>query len=331
MGYSTPSPPDVSCTFGPHLYQIQDIAGKGRGLVAGVKIFKGQRVLRERPLFTCSLLWTSYKDFEDCLKEIVASLPSDKQGIFFSLHNANPEKEHSLAARFLTNCFPTHDRSEGAVYGINCLINHSCRANFYGSWNPEAGVAVVQAIRDIEAGEEILFNYVSGLTYDKRTEKLGRLFGISCSCELCSLPTLDIKKSDARREEIQKLFDGYEDMRRAMEKPELCLVDCSQQLKLIEEEYLGASEYYSLKAQAYGIVARICAMHSDLASACALQKRSYDLRVISEGHDSPLVRQMKSAIDSKAQDHPTDALRARSRWYTKRGQEPKLLKFMGVP
>lgn len=100
--------------------------------------------------------------------------------------------------------------------------------------------------------------------------------------------------------------------------------------KLIEEEYQGASECYSLKAQMYDTAFRICAMHSDLAGACALQKSSYKLRVLCEGYDSPLVRQLRTAVEHKPPDHPTDALRAFSKWYTKRGQEPKLLKFLGT-
>lgn len=207
---------DWAPTFGPPLYKVQDIPGKERGLVAGVKIAKGQRVLRERPLFTCSLVWTSFQDFENCLRDIIASLPPDKREIFFSLHNANPEKEHPLVARFLTNCFPTHDKSECAVYETTCLINYSCRANLHRYWSAEAHMVVAQAICDIEAGEEILFNYVPGLTSDQRSEKLQRLFGISYSCELCSLPTLDIQKSHARREKIQQVFDGIEDTSRVM-------------------------------------------------------------------------------------------------------------------
>ncbi|KAL8719657.1 MAG: hypothetical protein Q9225_003354 [Loekoesia sp. 1 TL-2023] len=297
------SPIDPIRTFGPQLYDIQDIPGKGRGLVAGVQIAKGQRILREQPLFTCSLLWTSYKDFETHLASSISSLSPAEQDVFFSLHNANPESDHPLVARFLTNCLPCQDHQAAAVYSTACLINHSCQANVHGSWNAEARVATVHAVRAIKAGEEITMNYVSGMTHAVREEKLKRLFGISCSCGLCSLPLAAIEKSDAQRSAIQRLFDEVEDMQHIAEQPEQCITKCGQLMKLIEEEYAGCSEHLNMNARVCDAAFRICATHRDSASASVLQKRSYEFRVLIEGSDSPIVKQMKSAIENVVASH----------------------------
>ena len=83
-----------------------------------------------------------------------------------------------------------------------------------------------------------------------------------------------------------------------------------------------------MSAQATENAYRVYMMHSDLASAIALQKRSYDLRVLCEGSDSPLVRQTKRSIETKQQEIPMDAVRRFAEWYSKRGDEPRLLKYM---
>ncbi|KAI4277266.1 MAG: hypothetical protein LQ337_001913 [Flavoplaca oasis] len=313
---------------GPQLYKIVEIPGKGRSLVAGVNIIQGQRILCERPLFTCPLIWTAYEDFEKHLANIIASLSTSEQEIFFALHNANPNNEHPLLARFVTNAIACRDRTVAAVYATACLINHSCQANSLGRWNPEVRVETVHATQDIQAEAEILFDYVSCMTYGVRKEKLRRLWGISCTCVLCSLPPNEIQESDARRKQIDELFDESGGMQRMIDHPEQSLKICGQLMKLIHEEYAGGSQYFAMIAQAIDVAYRICTTHSDLASAGILQKKSYDLRLLCEGSDSPLVRQMKSAIEYKHQDTSIDAMRRFAKWYSKRGDEPRLLKYM---
>ncbi|KAL8649208.1 MAG: hypothetical protein Q9226_005672 [Calogaya cf. arnoldii] len=322
---------EPSHIHGPQLYRVVDIPGEGLSLLAGVKIAQGQRILCEQPLFTCSLLWT--KDFEDCLADIIASIPTDDQETFFTLHKANPQKGYPLVARFLTNCIPCQDKSEAAVYGTVCLINHSCQANAYGHWNPEARVETVHANQDIQAGAEILFDYVSGQTYAVRQEKLQReklqrLWGIICSCVLCSLPVDEIQRSDARRKRIEALFDESGNMQRIVDQPEQCLEKCGQLMKLIQDEYVGGAQYLAMSAQAIDNAYRICTTHSDLASASVLQERSYGMKLLCEGSYSPLVKQMKSAIEYKHQETPMDTKRSFCKWYSRKGDKPRLLKYM---
>ena len=298
--------------------------------MAGVRIAIGQRVIQEKALFTSSLRWTSYQAFEYSLASIIASLPRDKQETFFALQNATPENKYPLVARFRTNCLPIRDETEAGIFATACLVNHSCQANMSGGWNPEAMAQTMHATRAIKAGEELTINYVLAYTSDVRKEKLGRIFGILCSCELCSLPPIEIERSDARRRKITTLLEGLEDMNRIMELPEKCMVECGQLLKLNDEEYASGSEHICISVNIYDAAFKICETHSDWASAGALQKRGCEVRTLIEGSDSSTVKRMKCAIESKAQeqDHLTDALGKPSRWYTKRGQKPKLLAFM---
>ncbi|KAL8886686.1 MAG: hypothetical protein Q9192_006443, partial [Flavoplaca navasiana] len=288
----------------------------------------GQRILYERPLFTCSLISTAYEDFENHLKNIIASLPTSDRETFLALHNANSKEEHPLISRFVTNAIAWEDRTGAAVYATACLINHSCQANAFGHWNPEARVGTTHATQDIQAGAEILYDYVSCLSYDIRQEKLKRIWGVSCTCVLCSLPPDEILRSDERRKQIGKLFNQSGDMQRMIDQPEQSLETCGQLMQLIQEEYAGGSQHLAMSAQATDNAYRVCMMHSDIASAIVLEKRTYDLRVLCEGSDSPLVRQTKRSIENKQQEIPMDAVRRIAKWYSKRGDEPRLLKYM---
>ena len=126
------------------------------------------------------------------------------------------------------------------------------------------------------------------------------------------------------------VLEGLEDTNRIMEIPEQCMVECGQLLKLNDEEYTGCSEHICINVTIYDAAFRICETHLDMASAGALQKRGCDFRTLIEGSDSPFVKQMKCAIECKAQeqDHLTDPSRKALRWYTKKGQEAKLLAIM---
>ncbi|KAL8920487.1 MAG: hypothetical protein Q9208_006236 [Pyrenodesmia sp. 3 TL-2023] len=316
-------------TFGPELYAISDIPAKGRGLIAGVDIAKGQRILLEQPLFSSLLEWDSYQDFEDYLFSTITTLSSISRDTFFALHNANPTSEYPLMARFLTNCLPDQDRSTASVYSTACLINHNCRANTHGEWNSDAKAATIHAVRDIKAGEEITMNYVSGKVKEVREDRLNRLFGISCTCDLCSLPALATQLSDARRIEIYMLFDELDSVQNVLFAPEQCIAECDRLMNLIDDEFAGSSEHLLLSAQACEAAFQVCATQSDLASACALQKRSYDMRVVFAGSDAPLVKQMRAAMEYRHCETIADAWRKETRWHSGRGDEPRLLRFMG--
>ena len=296
--------------------------------MAGVKIAKGQRIIQEQALFTSSLRWKSYQAFEASLSSTIASLPLDKQETFFAFQNATPDNKYPLVARFRTNCLPIRDELEAGIFATACMINHSCQANVTGGWNPEAMAQTVHATRAIKAGEELTINYVLAYTSDVRKEKLGRIFGIVCSCG--PLPPIEIERSDARRRRITTLLEGLEDMNRILELPEQCMIECGQLLKLNDVEYTGCSEHICISVNIYDAAFKICETHSDLASAGVLQKRGCDIRTLIEGNGGPTVKQMRRAIEHTPQERNNmrDPSRKPSEWHTKKGQKPKLLAIM---
>ncbi|KAK0629491.1 hypothetical protein B0T17DRAFT_479046, partial [Bombardia bombarda] len=129
-------------------FEITNIPGKGRGLIARVAISKGTRILCENPLFTLGPTDKLHMAIAAKLK----GLPKAEQRQFLSLHNNCPDM-HPFSGIFKTNALPCGSGSPvGGVYPTACLINHSCLPNAHHSWNGEAKHETVHATMPIQAG-----------------------------------------------------------------------------------------------------------------------------------------------------------------------------------
>jgi hypothetical protein len=69
------------------MYILQDIAGKGKGLIATKNIAKGTRILSEHPVVTIPEGRHSDAWLKRHISEQVESLDDDEQRSFLSLHN----------------------------------------------------------------------------------------------------------------------------------------------------------------------------------------------------------------------------------------------------
>ncbi|KAG6165405.1 hypothetical protein E4U51_004381 [Claviceps purpurea] len=186
------------------LYTVQDIPGRGKGVVAARKIPKGTRIMSEEPLMrlpknennTMSPLAIRYQ---------LEALSEEQQDAFMSLHNAHsfqhlPEQYVRI---FQTNCLPMDDVDEIAIFLEAARINHDCDYNAGSSWNDNIKRHVVHVLRDIQPGEEITISYHTPVrTRDARLEALKKSFNFTCVCRLCSLPD---EQSQARDRKLEKL------------------------------------------------------------------------------------------------------------------------------
>ncbi|PNP85936.1 hypothetical protein FNYG_00992 [Fusarium nygamai] len=155
--YEQPDPPRSS--VGP-LFEVRDIRGKGRGLIAKVDIPAGTRIICEKPLLLAST--TMPGDLEATAAPRLKALSKPEQRQFLSLHNNFPGKD-PFSGIIRTNALPCGpDSIVGGVYPTISLINHSCLPNSYYNWSSEAGHETIHAIRPIKAGEEITISYVEG-------------------------------------------------------------------------------------------------------------------------------------------------------------------------
>ncbi|KAF5711077.1 SET domain-containing protein [Fusarium mundagurra] len=287
--YEQPDPP--RSIAGP-LFEVRDIPGKGRGLIAKVDIPAGTRILRENPLLVAST--TIPGDLEATAAPRLKALSKSQQRQFLSLHNNFPGKD-PFSGIIRTNALPCGPGSiVGGVYPTICLINHSCLPNSHNNWNSEAGHETIHALRPIKAGEEITISYVEGGPSNVRRPILKESFGFDCACSLCSLPPSQLQASDDRRVRIQQLDTSIKNVFTMKDNPESSLKACLSLLHTLREEYGVCVAPHS--ARLYYEAFRICIAHGAIGGPTTFAERSYQARVICEGEDSPETLRMKSLV-----------------------------------
>lgn len=315
---ATPSNPNTeravqTAVDGP-IFDIKDLPGKGKGLVAKVDISKGAHILSEKPLFAAEA--PIFTDPESLIAAKLSKLPKNAQRQFLSLYNRSPGKM-PFTNIFKTNALPCGVGSTtGAICLTICRINHSCFPNAHHSWNDAAEHETVYAIRPIKAGEEITIAYTEASPSVERRAKLKRDFKFDCDCRMCSLPPAEAQRSDARQLRIRALDDAIGN---PMGDPSKALQNCRLLLRTLKAEYDGHVEPHN--ARLYYDAFQICIAHGDQARAGVFAKKAYEARTVCEGDDSPEARRMK-AFSRQPASHPAFGLCSR-KWMTGKGKVPK--------
>lgn len=280
----------------PHFEVIQ-VPGKGKGLVARVDIAKGTRILCEKPLLTARN--NSPAMLHQDLVPKIKALSKDQQRQFLSLYNNFPGK-YAFSGIVKTNALPCGCGSTiGGVYPTICLINHSCMPNAHNNWNQDKGHETIHATRIIQAGEEITISYDSGGPSTVRRAALKSAFGFDCNCSTCSLPLSELQASNTRRLQIQHLDDQIGEPIRMYGNPAASLADCHLMLQTLDEEY-GRGLAGALVARLYTDAFQVCIAHGDQARALVFAERAYEARVMCEGEDSPLTQKTKNLTRNPA-------------------------------
>ncbi|KAF2007394.1 hypothetical protein P154DRAFT_410780, partial [Amniculicola lignicola CBS 123094] len=133
------------------LFEIKNIPGKGKGLVARFNISSGTRILCEKPLFTVRGA-KSREELETMLVAKLKAMSKSSQRQFLSLHNKSPGK-YPFSGIFKTNALPCGSSSPiSGVYPTACFINHSCTPNAHNSWNSNEEDETIHAIQLIKSG-----------------------------------------------------------------------------------------------------------------------------------------------------------------------------------
>lgn len=313
----------MSITDSNKLYALQNVPGKGLGLVATTKIAGGTRILSEAPLFRVPRSTNSKQQLRESLSNIVAALSDDKRQAFFSLHNSHsledePTRELGIVR---TNALPLgSDAATGGIFVEASRINHACLQNAQNTWNEGLQRLTIHAIRDIDQGEEITITYLrDSMNRAARQRILQRDFRFTCSCQLCSLPASLRASSDARLDEIQRLDKSIGDGVRITAFPLQALYDVRRLLKLCEEEGLRHDASVS---RAYYDAFQIAVANGDRARARVFAERAAATRAIVEGDDSPEVHRTRDLARDPTR-HPSYG--CSSRWQTSTSDIPSSL------
>ncbi|KAK7032041.1 hypothetical protein VNI00_013409 [Paramarasmius palmivorus] len=259
-----PRPTQSNC------YRVQNIPGKGRGLVATKDIKWGDLILAERAFIIIPATMptdigtipshfteaqrqqVSLLEMEKVMEMIYKSMPEEYQKAYMDLYNCHTEDGSGrLHGIFRTNAIAISDYympvKPGEPEKTGCYCGtFNLSTNVEPHWDSPTFSMHLRAVRDIKKGEELCFSYISDLLVPASSRQRDlRSYGFECTCEACS----DAAASDARRKEIRKIsepqfhfFTPSNDLKDQLGKK---LVEpLFRGLKLMETEGLQSREQY---------------------------------------------------------------------------------------
>lgn len=191
-------------------FEMQDIPGKGKGMIATKAILAGELILFEAPLFTLPSSCSN----SDVLAELV-KLAESEQREFFSLSNCHRGRLSPPIGICRTNGLPCGDQStlsgetaeRFGLFLLGSRFNSSCVPNVNNYWDDSQQKISFRALRDVDAGEELCICYTELFSPRMELQRKGKLaFGFNCMCTACTLPQTAQKASDERRANIQRLY-----------------------------------------------------------------------------------------------------------------------------
>lgn len=253
VGTSATIEPSSPLPYDPSLVIVKHTPEKGFGLFAARRIREGTLVLAEVPTFRFRSEEEIGDDFDQRLRQRYDELPRNSRNGYLKLHNSKKVGYSKLKSIYFSNCYNLE--SPRSVHGGSCLgitasrINHSCVPNVQFSFEEEApawlfqslhydssaseasgpnsihsdvttgteGVMLFHAIKDIQAGKEIVSNYETAyLLAAGRQLKQQMYYGFICDCQACDGQKSNNKhwwSSDDRRREMitcKRLIDRAE-------------------------------------------------------------------------------------------------------------------------
>jgi hypothetical protein len=280
------------------IYSIQDVPGKGKGLIANENIPKGTRIISEKPIMSPGRHVADMKQLEIRILQQFGSLNDDQQQEFLSMSNVYPFDEYAAMLRgiFRTNALPFGlHLDEGGIFFQACRINHACDSNAVNFWNNNLNQLTIQAVRDIRKGEEITIAYLQSFQHRQtRQKELWENFKFNCSCHLCSLPPDESKAIDAKLQrihEIDRVIEqgGVEELTTHARRM-LGYVD--EQVKLWGE--MGSNAVGL--ARAYPDAFQIAIANGDAARASVFAERLVPIYQTTLGDDSPDVKEYSKLV-----------------------------------
>ncbi|KAJ6105215.1 SET domain-containing protein [Penicillium sp. IBT 18751x] len=275
------------------MYELKDVPGKGKGLVATRLVPQGTRILCEEAVIRIphDLDQPSSEKFKKYVRQQVNALTEQQRLAFLSLHNIYPYKNpaEQYIGIIRTNAFSIEDgETAGGVFLEASRINHACDNNTQKSWNENIKRHTIHALRDINEGEEITVYYLAvHNSRQARQEALRAKFKFSCSCRICSLPPEQIQRNDEILEEIHHLdrLVGQRGLQGILSSPLGTLRYLDREIQLYN--MMGPDD--SGLSRVYLDAAQVAIVHGDLARGRIFAERAVRSWRISGGSDSKAV------------------------------------------
>ena len=223
---------------------VRDLPGRGNGLVATKKLSMGDLIVSDSAVIRVEADIDTWSAGPEIQRQVDKLSSSDKEQ-FYSLTKMQKLLEicdafteaagddddklskasqvlryRDVTAIFYNNDITSEDDCK-CLYLTLALLNHSCSPN--SCWSQSAQnseIMELRAIRDIEAGDEVVVNYVcvEGRFVETKTrqEMLLKGWNFNCQCDLCQQPG----DEETAKSEIRKLQASM-------------IKECSNQVELI--------------------------------------------------------------------------------------------------
>lgn len=178
-----------------------------------------------------------------------------------------PYPELSTHRAIFLNTSRCNHRFDVAPISIYTIISnyeltlHSCGPNAKWEWDAVSFCLYLTAVRPITSGEEITIQYipVTRPRYERQAT-LRSLYGFSCRCNRCSLPSAEgVSLSDEARMELENfwaILPAFEQWCLDASMPDSALIDIhARALRLIEQEdlqVLNPEKHVDAIAMCYG-------------------------------------------------------------------------------
>ncbi|EKX51628.1 hypothetical protein GUITHDRAFT_134519 [Guillardia theta CCMP2712] len=183
-------------------FQVVDIAGKGKGVIALRGFAKAERVMYERRILSCRTLSgirpiaKSFKKLSEAEKNAILDLFPSEADLFkkFSTNSMSCGEEDELGM-------------DSGLFVTMSRLNHSCLSNTNHWYEPYLKSKVLFACRDIAEGEELTIAYSSE---PSNKQYLLSHYGFVCTCEACSNPEIAAKVKEIKRLDNEILILGMQ-------------------------------------------------------------------------------------------------------------------------
>ncbi len=175
-------------------FEIKDIPGRGKGMIATQDIMPGSIILREKPFIVMPDKIFSLEDsdqIEEWLEKRLLKMSSAKRKIFFDLADSRSQDGlKTILGIFFTNDMTFVDDS-AALFPTMARVNHSCRPNADFVARPKKGVQDLVATKLIKEGEEIFISYLPAYAEGSAPRKvrqkyMTKWYGFACKCPECN-------------------------------------------------------------------------------------------------------------------------------------------------
>lgn len=201
-------------------FKIVEIPCKGFGMIATRKLFPGDLILAEKPVFIVpDAIFEDVERCEEFLDKEMERLSSEDRELFLNLSDRREPEEDKFDLNpycgiFYTNAMTYED--DAILCPRMARANHSCRPNAEFISRPDLVEQHLVTNYMIKEGEEITINYMSQAeegsdTKETRQAYLRTSYGFQCTCKACTLQGQELLEDESVRESMKELQAAGED------------------------------------------------------------------------------------------------------------------------